>query len=331
MHAFIDTNILLTFFHFTDEELDGLNNVFASHEHGAATVHLTDQVKDEFRRNREMKIKDALKRFKEIKFTAQLPSFMKAYDEYSHIKMLANELQAKRTTILKKADDDIAKQELVADKLILEIFNKSKLIKTSDEIYEAAHRRVTIGNPPGKNRSIGDAINWLILLNTVPDGEGVHIISADGDFYSPLDDERVHPFLKEEWREEKNSDVYVYRTLSAFLSEHFDGVAFSYDKEKDGLIDDLAETGSFAGTHSIIAKLENYNYFSLKEVERVLEAAIANDQFGWIVTDYDISDFLNRIAVPRRHELNKLEYIEILDNVFKEQSGRLGDQDKATD
>ena len=322
MHVFIDTNILLTFFHFTNEELDGLTNVFASHEHGAATVHLTDQVRDEFRRNREVKIKDALKRFKETKFTVELPFFMKAYDEYSHIKELAKELQAKRTSILEKTDNDIAKQELVADKLIEEIFKKSKFIVTTDEIYMAAHRRVFIGNPPGKNHSIGDAINWLILLKTVPKSEDVHIISADGDFYSALDDQRVHPFLKNEWLDMKKSDVYVYRTLSAFLSEHFDGVAFSYDKEKDGLIDDLAEAGSFATTHSVIAKLENHGYFSLKEVERILEAAISNSQFGRIVTDYDVSDFLNRIAVPRRNEINNPEYIEILDKVAEEQFER---------
>lgn len=41
MHVFIDTNILLNFFHFTKDELDALNDVFASHEHGAAKVHLT--------------------------------------------------------------------------------------------------------------------------------------------------------------------------------------------------------------------------------------------------------------------------------------------------
>ena len=88
MHVFIDTNILLNFFHFSKDELDALNNVFASHEQGAAKVHLTQQVCDEFRRNRENKIKDALKRFKESKFTVQLPSFMKGYEEYDSIRLL---------------------------------------------------------------------------------------------------------------------------------------------------------------------------------------------------------------------------------------------------
>ncbi|RMB09026.1 hypothetical protein BXY39_1673 [Eilatimonas milleporae] len=52
MHIFIDTNIFLNFFHFTKDDLDALNDVFASQEHDAATVYLTEQVRDEIRRAR---------------------------------------------------------------------------------------------------------------------------------------------------------------------------------------------------------------------------------------------------------------------------------------
>ena len=326
MHVFIDTNVLLTFFHFTDEELDSLQNVFASHEHGAATVHLTGQIRDEFRRNRETRIKDALKRFTQTNYTVQLPSFMKAYDEYGAIRKLAGELREKSETILERVRKDIAGHSLVADKLILELFDKSELIVTSDEIYGAAQRRMSIGNPPGKKQSIGDAINWLILLRNVPDGEDIHIISADGDFYSTLDDNRVHPFLEEEWCESKGSEVHVYRKLSMFLNEHFDGVAFYYDKEKDELINDLAGTGSFVGTHTVISELETHSYYSLVEVERILEAALANNQVGLIVRDYDVSDFLYRVAVPRRHELTNRAHLDILDEVVQEQAERVSEE-----
>lgn len=325
MHAFIDTNILLTFFHFTDEELDGLQSVFASHEHGAATVHLTGQIRDEFRRNRETRIKDALKRFTQTKYTAQLPSFMKAYEEYSDIMGLARELREKSDSILERVNEDVARHDLLADKLIEELFDKSEFIDTSDEVYDAAQRRMSIGNPPGKHHSMGDAINWLILLEQVPDGEDIHIISADGDFYSTLDEDRVHPFLEEEWRESKGSRVYVYRKLSMFLNEHFDGVAFYYDKEKDELMDELAVTGSFAGTHAVISELETHGYYSLVEVQRILDAVLSNDQVGYIVTDHDVSDFLNRVAVPRRHELTKPEHLEILDTVVQEKTERNSD------
>jgi predicted nucleic acid-binding protein len=323
MHVFIDTNIILNFFHFSSEELDALNNVFASHEHGAATVHLTEQVRDEFRRNRENKIKDALKKFTDTKMIPQMPSFMKGYNEYEDIRKLAKNLQTKVKAILKKADLDIANSALAADKLIHEIFQKSEIIAVTNEIYHDARRRMDVGNPPGKNQSIGDAINWIILLSHVPDGEDIHIISDDGDFFSKLDEKstKVHPFLAQEWKDKKGSNIFVYRTLSAFTKEHFDGVAFSFDKAKDALIDELMYAGNFATTHSLIASLENYGYFSLKEVCRILEAATQNDQFGWIVTDKDVSNFLKRVAVPRRSEIDIPELLAIIDEVATKDDG----------
>jgi hypothetical protein len=302
--------------------LDALNNVFASHEHGSATVHLTQQVCDEFRRNRENKIKDALKRFKEVKYSAQLPSFMKGYEEYNDIRRLSVELQQLTKAIMDKVDADITARRLAADQLIEDIFSKSEVIDTTHEVYTSASMRMAIGNPPGKNNSIGDAINWTVLLQSVPNEEDLHVISEDGDYYSSLNEDAVNSFLKEEWKKKKHSSLFVYRTLSAFMNEHFDGVAFSFDKTKDALIDDLASAGSFAITHQLISKLEAYSYFSLKEVERILTAATANNQFGWIVTDEDVSDFLNRVAVPRFASITGHEEREILKKVIEEQKER---------
>jgi predicted nucleic acid-binding protein len=316
MHVFIDTNILLNFFHFSKDELDALNNVFASHEHGAATVHLTQQVCDEFRRNRENKIKDALKRFKEVKFSAQLPSFMKGYEEYEGIRRLSSELQVLVKLITEKVDADILAKDLLADKLISDIFSRSNIIETTSELFSAANMRMAIGNPPGKNSS-------TILLSNVPNKEPLHIISEDGDFYSSLNEDAVHPFLDEEWTRRKESRLYVYRTLSAFMKVHFDGVAFTFDKTKEGLIDDLATAGSFAKAHQLVAKLETYSYFSLKEVERILAAAVENDQFGFIVTDTDVSDFLNRVAVSRIASISSPEQRALLQKVVAEQNVRV--------
>jgi predicted nucleic acid-binding protein len=323
MHVFIDTNILLNFFHFSKDELDALNNVFASHEHGAATVHLTQQVCDEFRRNRENKIKDALKRFKEVKFSAQLPSFMKGYEEYDGIRQLSSELQVLVKSITEKVDADILAKALLADKLISDIFSRSKIIETTSELFSVANMRMAIGNPPGKSNSIGDAINWTILLKNVPNEEPLHIISEDGDFYSSLNEDAVHPFLDEEWKRRKKSPLHVYRTLSSFMQVHFDGVAFTFDKTKEGLIDDLATAGNFATIHQLVAKLETYSYFSLKEVERILAAAVENDQFGWIVTDADVSDFLNRVAVSRIANITAPEQRDLLQKVIMEQKKRV--------
>ena len=322
MHVFIDTNILLNFFHFSKEELDSLNDVFASHEHGSACVHLTEQVCNEFKRNRETRIKDALRRFRETKFKLQFPSFMKGYEEYSEIRKLANELTDLQKNILKKVEADISANNLIADLLIEEIFETSEIIALTKKVYEKSLMRSALGNPPGKNDSIGDAVNWTMLLESVPHGEDIHIISEDGDFFSSLDEQKPHPFLDEEWVKEKNGRLHVYRTLSEFMAENFDGIAFSFDKEKEALIENLFDSGSFAQTHQIVAKLDSYRYFSAKEVMRILDAAEENDQFGGILTDYDVSDLLNRVAVPQIANLPSDEHKQKLNAIIAEQSER---------
>lgn len=228
MHVFIDTNILLSFYHYAKDELDALNNVFASHEHGSATVHLTQQVKDEFTRNREVKIRDALNTFNAHNLAPQFPSFMKGYEEYGALRELTKKAKDKKDELLKKLHEDIKNQDLVADKLIDEIFENSKLYETTKSLFYKATRRVGLGNPPGKNNSLGDAINWLALLESVPKKKTIHIISRDGDFFSVLREDEPHPFLEEEWEEKNGGELRVYRSLSAFMKEHFDGVAFSF-------------------------------------------------------------------------------------------------------
>jgi hypothetical protein len=225
-------------------------------------------------------------------------------------------------SITEKVDADILAKALLADKLISGIFSRAKIIETTSELFSIANMRMAIGNPPGKNSSIGDAINWTILLSNVPNKEPLHIISEDGDFYSSLNEDAVHPFLEEEWRRRKESPLYVYRTLSAFMKVHFDGVAFTFDKTKEALIDDLVTAGSFATIHQLIAKLETYSYFSLKEVECILAAAVENQQFGWIVTDKDVSDFLNRVAISRMASITVPEQRELLQKVSAEQKER---------
>lgn len=153
MHVFIDTNILLNFFHFSKDELDLLNGIFVSHEQGKVVVHLTEQVLDEFKRNRESKIIDALKQFKDNgKLTVKLPSFMKEYPEYKDIQDLNQNLQKQLDLIKSKADKAIKSFDLAADKLIDDILqsNKEDIRETTKDHFDEAYRRMLIGNPPGK-------------------------------------------------------------------------------------------------------------------------------------------------------------------------------------
>lgn len=61
-------------------------------------------------------------------------------------------------------------------------------------------------------------------------------------------------------------------------------------------------------------------------MERILKAASANSQFGWIVTDKDVSDFLARVAVTRRHEISDPEHLSTIDNVAEEQQERAAEE-----
>ena len=315
MHVFIDTNIFLNFYHYGKGDLDELHKLFVTHENGFAHVYLTGQVYNEFMRNRENKIVDALKRFKEYK-SIQLPTFMKNYKNYREIISLSQKLDRLHNEIISKINKDILDNNLLADQLIQEIFKKHDVEEITVERYNWGKMRVELGNPPGKNKSLGDAVNWGILLDKVPDGQDLHLISADGDFYSKLDEKEPHPVLLDEWRRLKKSNLYVYRELPVFMKKHFNnGVDLVFDKEKKNLIQKLFTSKSYACTHDLIYELDKYLYFSLQEVEE-------NSQFGAIIRDKDISDFLNRVAIPRRSEIENVQHIQILDDVLDEQRTR---------
>jgi predicted nucleic acid-binding protein len=51
--VFIDTNVLLSFYAFTAEDLSQLEKVVAEVKAGKLPLLITDQVRDELRRNRE--------------------------------------------------------------------------------------------------------------------------------------------------------------------------------------------------------------------------------------------------------------------------------------
>lgn len=315
MNVFIDTNIFLSFYHFSNEELRVLEDIFAGNQMGTIKVILTEQLKNEFYRNRENKIKDALKRFSDEDIKFQLPSFMRNYEEFEQIRNAVKQINEVRKNLKSKANKDILEMNLMTDKVIKEIFKVNDIVNISDEIFTKAHKRHLLRNPPGKNDSMGDAINWEILLQTIPDGEELHIISDDGDFYSVIDDEKLKSFLENEWKERKNSKIHFYRKLSKFTSKHFKGVIFSFDTEKETLLTRLLDSVSFAITHSVIAELEKYSHFSLREVELVLKACVQNPQVSSILLDDDIYNFIYRIAVPRRNEIKNTDYLEIINKV----------------
>ncbi len=100
------------------------------------------------------------------------------------------------------------------------------------------------------------------------------------------------------------------------------GIAFPFDSKKEILIDNLNNSSSFANTHHLISELESYPYFSLREVQMILDAAKNNGQFRRIITDYDIRDFLSRIVVLHISNIKDESSKELLKEVIEAKAER---------
>lgn len=184
MNLFIDTNVFLSFYHYTSDDLEQLRKLKVLIENGDVTLFLPTQVRDEFRRNREKKISEAIRLVKDQKLNLQFPQLCKDYKEYDELRRLQREYEVAHAAMLKQIDADLRAKTLGADTITDELFALATIIEADDDILDAAQRRDLVGNPPGKKGSLGDAINWEALLSDVPDGEDLYLVSADGDFAS---------------------------------------------------------------------------------------------------------------------------------------------------
>ena len=291
MNLFIDTNIFLSFFHLSNDDLEEIHKLTILLEKGNVKLWLTKQVKDEFFRNRENKIFDAVKKLNEQKSKPQFPQICKDYDEYPILRGLQKEFDQKLAILIKKVNEDILARTLKADEKIAELFSKANLIATTDKLVFNARLRMNVGNPPGKNGSLGDAINWEALLESVPLSEKMYLIADDKDYFSVLDENKLKDFLNDEWVEKKKSEIVFYRRLSQFFKEHYPEIKLASELEKELAIRSLAESGAFATTHSAIARLNKYTEFSKTQANEIAQIAISNSQISWILCDSDVYEF----------------------------------------
>ena len=73
MQLFIDTNILLSFYSLNQEDLAELNKLIDAIDRQQITLLLTDQILDEFNRNRDQRIDGATKSLRTQTFNPQYP------------------------------------------------------------------------------------------------------------------------------------------------------------------------------------------------------------------------------------------------------------------
>jgi predicted nucleic acid-binding protein len=317
INLFIDTNVFLSFYHLTSEDLEELKKLAALIESKEILLFLPTQVTNEFTRNRAAKIADAMRKLQDAKFTLSFPLFAKDYKEYDELRDLMKKADTVHAVLLKKIMDDADCEELNADKIVSALFSKAKNIATDDELYLKALERVRLGNPPGKEGSMGDAVSWESLLSEVPDGENIYIVSGDRDFRSQLFDGEVNEYLDKEWSEKKGSNLLFHSKISDFFKINFPNIKIASEVERDLLIQKLAKSTSFASTHAHIAQLLAQPEFSSTQVEQLVEIAKSNHQVGWIVSDKDVHAFYSSLLEKYGKTIQQDAAAKLADMVFE--------------
>jgi len=296
VNVFVDTNILLEIYHLSGPDLDELLKVIKLAENGKITVLITQQVHDEFWRNRERVVKEALDLFAKTKASATLPNLVRGYPKTGELREVVDKVNALVKELKAAADKEAAENKLKADLLIEQLFARCPPQPVDVQIYNKARFRRDIGNPPGKGGSMGDAANWEWLKAAVGKGGSVAIVSADGDFESELVPGQVKEFLSREWESDVGGKVVLYKSLPSFLAANFPEIKLANEIDKMLAIEALEQSSSFTATHRAIRNLSKFDDLTQQEVVRLLTAYVANSQIHWILGDDDVGAFAKKLV-----------------------------------
>ncbi len=336
MNVFIDTQIFLNFFDFSNEDLEELRKIVVLTGAGKIRLLLPQQVIDEFDRNRANKIEKALKEFSQPDFKA-FPQMIKSYPEYAELETAKREFAAAKKKILAQLDLDKRKGCLKADEVIKQIFDSSECIDVTETVLKLAMARKFKGNPPGKkSETIGDQINWESILQLFPKKEtplnrdpsrnDLHVITSDSDWASEFDKERPKSFLASEWEKHANGRLFLYTQISTFTLKHFPEIDLASELEKELAVRDFVDSGSYSGTHETISRLSGIDQFSKPQTEAILDAYISNDQINAIILDDDVLQLLTDI-VTKHSEWISHHRAEALVEILKGRSVKNEDKE----
>jgi predicted nucleic acid-binding protein len=295
MQLFIDTNIFLSFYALNQEDLKELSKLADRVAAGEVTLLITDQILDEFYRNREQRIEGALKAFYGQTFNTQVPQICEGYPEIEYLRTTLKEYEKAHCAVVEKVSNDIKTKNLQADRLLHHLFDRSTKLEIDGAIIDRARLRMGVGNPPGKNNSLGDAINWECLLTAVPDRADLFFISGDKDYSSPLEEDEFSGFLRDEWERRKKSTIHFYRRLSIFLKEHLPEIGMASLRDQSFLVRELATSQSIADVHKYVTKLRIYQEFTVTQANSIVMAALNNQQVTWSLEEESIRAFFMEI------------------------------------
>ena len=199
---FIDTQIFLNLY----QTKVNLTKIFEDINKIRENLIIPEQVKDEFIRNRDSKIRELKKQISDTKIEESLNSFgiFRKQPDFKECEESVKKLQQIRKQMIKYCDDIIANTEKdEVFRFFKKLYDDPKVqkIERSEDIVKKSHTRKLIGNPPisaGKS-SVGDEINWESILDGVDDD--LIIISGDGTY------ENNKTFLYQEYQQKTGKKI----------------------------------------------------------------------------------------------------------------------------
>lgn len=257
-HIFIDTNIYLNLYDYSKDDIKRLQALVDLQKSSKLSLYINTQIRNEFYRNRENKIKQTLDspQFNLPNFT--IPRLASQYSqEANQLKQLFNDFKKDYEALRDKIINDAKGYKLQADSLVGALF--SQPVTLSDEVYTNAQKRLARGDPPGKQGSLGDALHWEHLLEKVPHSKSLIFITNDGDWISSFDNSKMSQFLLIEWEKRKKSTITLYKNLSSFFKQEFPEIKLDEPNyRQDLLINELRESHNFDRSREILAELMQY-------------------------------------------------------------------------
>lgn len=292
LHVFIDTNVLLRFYGYSDDTLVEVEKLSALVKSKQLKLLVTQQVVDERARNRDKEVSESVKRLEQLGLSVQMPRFAEHHNAASDFTQSMKVAKAAKSALLSAISLEMAHEGLRADRVIQDMFDASVVLERTSEIINRARLRRELGNPPGKRDSLGDQINWEIILENVPTDTDLHIVSRDADFKGGVVEDQANFFLRGEWNVKKKGNLFLYQGLAEFTKSHFTDIKVPSDAIKAAAIKELVSAGFYAQTHSAIAKLQPIiEEIEEKEALAILTAVTVNSQISDILADADVEQF----------------------------------------
>lgn len=226
-NLFIDTNRYFTIFYLGPQEIDQIKKLAAQVRAGKIRLWLPEQVKNEVDRRIdtflfEEKYEPLAKKIEEcedikLRLTEKESPYYK--DEIAKVNNHISQIKGILQNMKQNAKSNVMQEAALPKSVVDELFSSATLIRHNHEQVSRAMNRKSLGNPPGKNSSVGDSLIWESLLDSTPPNEDLHFVGFDKDFRSKMDDSRFADFLVKEWRTKKGSAIIPYQKLGEYTKK----------------------------------------------------------------------------------------------------------------